>query len=91
MKPCSWCDGRFSPNVSYQIYCSTDCRNAATKEKILTRYSMSKRQKRKSKDRKCINCKGPLSIYNDDQICYECSINPKSVTKVLKQIKGMSK
>jgi hypothetical protein len=52
---------------------------------------MSKRQKRKSKDRKCINCKGPLSIYNDDQICYECSINPKSVTKVLKQIKGMSK
>jgi hypothetical protein len=52
---------------------------------------MSKRQKRKSKDRKCINCKGLLSIYNDDQICYECSINPKSVTKVLKQIKGMSK
>jgi hypothetical protein len=91
VKPCSWCDGRFSPNVSYQIYCSAVCRESATKEKILTRYSMSKRQKRKSKNRKCINCKSSLSIYNDNQICHECSINPKSVTKALKKIKGMSK
>lgn len=53
---------------------------------------MAKRKKRKSKNRKCAaGCGTTLSIYNDESICYDCSINPKDVNKVLKKIKGMSK
>lgn len=92
MKPCEWCDSRFKPNVSYQIYCSPHCRSEATKEKIAQRYEMAKRKKRKSKNRKCAaGCGTTLSVYNDESICYDCSINPKDVNKALKKIKGMSK
>lgn len=92
MKPCNWCDNRFKPNVSYQIYCSAYCRSEATKEKISQRYEMAKRKKRKSKNRKCVaGCGTTLSIYNDEPICYDCSVNPKDVNKALKKIKGMSK
>ena len=34
MKQCDRCDTRFSPKVSYQIYCSEKCRDEATREKI---------------------------------------------------------
>lgn len=92
MKPCSWCDNRFKPNVSYQIYCSSHCRSEATKEKISQRYEMAKRKKRKNKKRKCAaGCGTTLSVYNDESVCYDCSINPKDVNKALKKIKGMSK
>ena len=92
MKPCNWCDSRFKPSVSYQIYCSVSCRSEATKEKISQRYEISKRKKRKNKNRKCISgCGTTLSVYNDESICYDCSINPKDVNKALKKIKGMLK
>jgi hypothetical protein len=76
--------------VSYQIYCSAECRNSATKEKIAARYLVTRRQKRKGKVRKCKSCDKGLSIYNDDPLCVNCSINPKDVAKVLKNIKGMA-
>ena len=90
LKHCDWCDNKFEPKVKYQIYCSAECRQEATKEKIAARYLITRRQKRKNKVRKCKSCGEDLSIYNDDPLCNQCSINPVDVKKVLKQIKGLS-
>lgn len=89
MKHCQWCDNTFETQISYQIYCSTECRDGATKQKIAARYLISRRQKRIGKVRLCKNCGDELSIYNDDEICAQCNVNPKDVNKVLKQIKGL--
>ncbi len=90
MKHCKWCDHLFETNVAYQIYCSEECRDLATKEKIAIRYLQTRRQKRKGKERNCKLCKRKLSIYNDDNLCGTCNINPNDVTKALKQIKGIA-
>jgi hypothetical protein len=90
MKNCKWCDKEFYTKISYQIYCSEECRDLATKEKIAERYVQTRRQKRKGKNRLCKQCGEKLSIYNDDQLCSKCNINPGDVKKVLKQIKGFS-
>ena len=67
MKQCSRCESYFKAKVTYQIYCSTECRTEATKEKIAERYQVTKRQKRKGKKRVCLGgCGQTLSIYNDD-------------------------
>ena len=90
MKQCSWCNKGFTPKVSYQVYCSTHCREEATKEKILVRYSIVKRQKRRTKPKKCSGgCQRVLSIYNDDSLCNQCEINNLEVQKTLKKIKGI--
>ena len=89
MKNCQWCDSVFTTNISYQIYCSVECRDSATKEKIAARYVIARRQKRKGKVRNCKNCEQPLSIYNDESLCNNCLINPLDVLKALKKVKGM--
>lgn len=90
MKHCQWCDSQFETKISYQIYCSEECRNAATKEKIAARYMLLRRGKRTGKNRVCKSCGTKLSIYNDDQLCTKCITNPTDVSKALKQIKGFS-
>lgn len=88
MKLCSWCNKGFKPSVSYQIYCSMECRTDATKEKILERHRVLKRQKRKSKIRYCAgNCGMKLSIYNDDKYCDNCNIDQKQIDKKIKEIR----
>lgn len=87
MKHCQWCDKTFETQISYQIYCSPTCRDGATKEKIAARYIISRRQKRKGRERKCKSCGEALSIYNDDSLCVKCNVNPSDVSKALKQIK----
>jgi len=91
MKNCQWCDHPFESNISYQIYCSVECRDAATKEKIAARYLITRRQKRVGKIRRCKSCNEELSIYNDEQLCYFCEVNPKEVNKALKEIKDFFK
>ena len=91
MKLCSYfgCETYFNPKVSYQIYCSDDCRDKATKEKIAERYQVTRRQKRKGKERRCLGgCGQKLSIYNDSGFCANCNVSKKAVDKMLKQIKG---
>ena len=89
MKSCSRCDKKFNPKVSYQIYCSNQCRDEATKEKIAERYQITRRQKRIGKKRLCLGgCGIKLSIYNDDGFCTNCNVSKKSVDKMLKEIKG---
>lgn len=89
MKLCNRCDTYFSPKVSYQIYCTIECRDAATKEKIAERYQITRRQKRKGKDRKCLGgCGTLLSIYNDSGFCANCNVSEKAVNKMLKELKG---
>ena len=88
MKHCQWCDNQFTSQVSYKIYCSAECREQATKEKIAERYILSRRAKRVGKERRCKSCKGLLSAYNDEQLCTNCLVNPAEVSKELKRMKG---
>lgn len=89
MKHCQWCDHTFSTKVSYQIYCTPECRELATKEKIADRYEIIRRKRRHGKKRFCKSCNAALSAYNDDPICGACDVNPKDVSKALKEIKGI--
>lgn len=90
MKLCKWCDTYFDPNVSYQIYCSVECRNEATKEKIIERHKILRRQKRKDKVRYCSgDCGTVLSVYNDSKYCDHCLIDFKLVDKKIREIKNM--
>lgn len=89
MKNCSWCNNEFITAISYQIYCSVECRDQATKEKIAARYNVVRRQRRKGKERKCKSCNNSLSIYNDEVLCNFCQVNPKDVNKALKNIKDI--
>lgn len=89
MKSCERCDTKFKPKVTYQIYCSEECRDLSTKEKIAERYQLTRRQKRIGKLRKCLGgCGVQLSIYNDSGFCNNCNVSKKAVDKMLKQIKG---
>jgi hypothetical protein len=90
MKNCQWCDTNFKPRVSYQIYCSDTCREEATKEKIAQRYIISRRNKMIGKTKTCKSCKQPLSVYNDEQLCSACNVNPSDVSKTIKEIKRMA-
>jgi len=90
MKHCQWCDTTFETNVSYQIYCSPECRDFATKEKIAERYQISRISRRSGKVRKCKTCGQNLSIYNDEQICSKCIINPAEISSALKDMKRLS-
>lgn len=36
-------------------------------------------------------CNERLSIYNDDNLCTKCNVNPSDVSKALREIKGNSK
>lgn len=90
MKSCRWCNQPFETKVSYQIYCSSECRESATKEKIADRYAITRRQKRVGKTRLCKSCSMALSVYNDDMLCDKCTINPQEVNKALKEIKGIA-
>ena len=89
MKQCHKCDIKFKPKVSYQIYCSEECRDIATKEKISERYHLTRRQKRIGKIRRCLGgCGVQLSIYNDSGFCSNCNISKKAVDKMIKELKG---
>ena len=90
MKHCQWCDNSFETKVSYQIYCSPECRDGATKQKITERYQLSRISRRAGKVRKCKKCEQNLSIYNDEQIWSKCLINPVDISIALKDIKRLS-
>lgn len=88
MKPCRWCDKYFESTVSYQIYCSIECRNLATKEKIVERHKILRRRKRQNKERRCAGgCNTILSLYNDEKFCDTCKVNDKLVNKKIKEIR----
>ena len=88
-KHCEWCDHSFQTKISYQIYCSAECREAATKEKIMQNYFLKQVKKRFEKKRTCKSCGSLLSAYNDSQTCFACVSNPSDVSKALKEIKGI--
>ena len=67
IKHCQWCDGSFNTESKNQIYCSSECRAKATKEKIVQRYRITKSKERIGKNRVCAGgCGTKLSIYNDN-------------------------
>jgi len=83
------CGQYFDPKVSYQVYCSENCRDIATKEKIAERYKATRQKRRKKKIRKCRNCESPMSVYIEGPLCYFCNIDPKMVSKALKELKKL--
>jgi len=90
-KYCIWCDENFKTKISNQIYCSPECRNAATKEKINDRYKMNKVKNRINKERRCSNgCGTLLSIYNNSGFCTSCMASAKQLNKTLKEIKNLA-
>lgn len=90
MKNCQWCDASFITDISYKIYCSAECREAATKDKIAQKYAQKRRERMMNKKRFCKSCNSQLSAYNDDNICHACEINPKDVAKALKELKDIA-
>jgi hypothetical protein len=89
MNYCIWCDKEFIPNSSKQIYCSIECRQEASKEKILERYHVEKRKKRKNKVRLCAGgCGTKLSMYNDSGICDNCEIHTRRINNFIKDLRG---
>ena len=90
MKHCQWCDKSFKSNVSYQIYCSSECRSLATREKIAEKYEITRRANRAKKKRLCKSCGSQISMYNDNVICSNCEVNPQDVTKAIREIKGLA-
>jgi len=90
MKNCQWCNQEFSSKVSYQIYCSIECRDLSTREKISARNAINRRNKMIGKKRQCKSCKKLLSAYNDDLLCHSCLINPAEVSRALKELKEIA-
>jgi hypothetical protein len=88
-KHCSWCDKQFQTKLSYQIYCSPECREHATREKIAEKYLRDKVKKRAGKIRLCKSCNKQLSMYTEESICQACDIDPDDVKDALKEIKGI--
>ena len=90
MKQCNWCGHNFSATVSYQIYCSVECRVEATKEKVHERQRLLRRKHFLEKIRYCAGgCGSKLSPYNESQFCPDCYINKKQVAKALKELKRL--
>jgi hypothetical protein len=91
MKNCQWCRIPFTTKISYQIYCSPECREEATKEKIAERYAITRRSRKLGKVRLCKACQSRLSAYNDEVLCEKCLVNPQDVSRALREIKGIIK
>lgn len=90
MKICDWCSNEFQPNVSYQIYCSKECRELATKEKVNERYQLKRRAKLAKKKRRCAGgCNTIISMYNTTGFCNNCMKNTKQVDKALRELRGL--
>jgi hypothetical protein len=90
MKSCQWCNQPFETKIKYQIYCSVECREEATKEKVADRYHLIRRKKMHKKTRLCKACGARLSAYNDEVLCDNCIVNPSDVTKALREMKGIA-
>ena len=86
-KNCEWCGTDFDANVSYQIYCSVDCRTESTKDKTANKQRERRIKSRVGKERLCATCKKPLSIYNDESFCSTCIGDQKLLRRFLKDIK----
>ena len=85
---CLWCDKTFEPNSGKQIYCSTECRQQASKEKILERYHVEKRKKRMGKEKRCAGgCGTLLSIYNDSPMCDNCLTHLRKMKSFMRELK----
>lgn len=90
MKICDWCSEEFEPKVSYQIYCSVECREGATRNKIAERYQVNRIKNRSLKKRKCSGgCGTYISMYNDNGFCNQCMVNKRKVDQMLKELKGL--
>ena len=87
LKNCEWCGKDFDANVSYQIYCGTNCRTESTKDKNNVKQRDKRIKSRVGQVRDCSTCNKPLSIYNDDTFCGSCIGDEKKLNKFIRGIK----
>jgi hypothetical protein len=88
MKYCTWCDKEFESVSAKQIYCGAECRQEASKQKIVERYEAEKIKKRIGKNRRCAGgCGTLLSIYNEMGICDNCVVHKKKMQSFMREIK----
>jgi len=89
MKQCDWCHTPFSPTVSFQIYCSEECRTAATKHNQAIKSKERKLNRRKTKKRICANsdCTNVLSVYNESKYCASCYFSEHVVLREVENLK----
>ncbi len=87
LKNCDWCGNDYDARVSYQIYCSVECRTIATREKSVAKQREKKIKSRVGKTRNCTTCEKPLSVYNDENFCSSCIGSKKDYKKFLRNIK----
>lgn len=78
---CLECGNEFAASKSNQVYCKAECTRIASNKKIIERYHASKAIK-KNKDRRCTECDGKLSMYNDDSICNPCEKGKKELERL---------
>lgn len=89
MTYCMWCDKEFSATSSKQIYCGVECRQQASKEKIVERNRTEKIKNRIGKEKRCAGgCGTLLSIYNDEGICETCIEHKRKMNTFVKELKG---
>lgn len=88
MAYCTWCDDEFIPSSSKQIYCSPECRQQASKEKIVERNKAEKIKNRIGKEKRCAGgCNTIISIYNDEGICENCIEHKRKMNSFMKELK----
>ncbi len=86
-KICEWCGDDFDARVSYQIYCSPECRTSATRDKSVAKQREKKIKSRIGKTRVCTTCNKPLSVYNDDNYCSSCIGSKKDFRRFIRNLK----
>ena len=86
---CRLCDKEFKSDLKHQVYCSVECREKATRQKMIERQEKERLKRRIKKKRFCSNCKKEISIYNEDSLCNTCTIDKRKVDKFLKDLKHL--
>ncbi len=75
------CSIKFDKKIHNQKYCSDECCQIATRQKMLQKY-YDKRDRKKGKKRWCDTCKvTELSRYNETHTCASCLNEKKKKAK----------
>lgn len=89
-KNCLWCQTEFEAKANNQVYHNSECRVAATKEKIAN-YYRSNKTKRKRKKLCDGGCGTVLSRYNESGYCTSCMSSEKALRGLLREMRRESR
>lgn len=87
VKYCQWCDEGFD-GPARQIYCSSECREEATKYAAAKKRVERRRRRRASLNKKCKVCGARLSMYGDGDVCAAHNNDTRSFMRFLMEVKS---